>query len=150
LPAVVWVDSEGRQVFIAAGDAPLDLFRTVVETARDRAPDVEPSPSLAASRKAAEALHAALKSGDTKAALRAIHDVGEVKRPKALVDEARAVEEQIGKRGAEELAKAKGLIEAGKKAEAKEALQKLKQSYGDHPVGQEAWSLLRKLAEDEK
>src|SRR5207247_4776270 len=131
--ACVVVDSDGNQVFIVAGDAPLDLFRTAVEAARDRAPDAGPSPSLAASRKAADALHAALKSGDTKAALRAIHDVQEVKRPKSLVEEANEAERQIGKRGAEELAKAKELLGSGKNAEAKEALQKLKQSYGDHP-----------------
>src|SRR5207253_1309659 len=102
------------------------------------------------SQMAAEALHAALKSGDTKAALRAIHDVGEIKRPKALVEEAKDAERQIGKRGAEELARAKELLAAGKKADAKEAFQRLKQAYGDHPVGQEAWTLLRKLSEEEK
>ena len=150
LPGVVWVDSEGGQLFSAIGDAPIEMFRALAETARDRAPDVGPSPSLVASRKAADALHAALKAGDTKAALKAIRDVGEVKRPATLVAEAKAAEEQIGKRGAEELASAKSLLEAGKKAEAKEALQKVRQSYGDHPVGQEAWMLLRKLNEEEK
>lgn len=150
LPGVIWVDSEGEQIFSAIGDAPLDMFRTLAETARDRAPKVGPSPSLAASRKAADALHAALKAGDMKTALKAIRDVREIMRPKSLVSEANAAEAQIGKQGAEDLAKAKGLLEAGKKVEAKEALQKLRQSYGDHPVGQEAWTLLRKLAEGEK
>ena len=148
LPAVVWVDADGQRVFIVSGDAPLELFRTVVETAQARAPETKPSPDYAAVTKAAEAMRAAMKSGDVRAALRAIHEIDEVKRPRAIVAEAAALERDLAKRGGEELAKAKELIEQGKREEAKSALRKLKETFGDHPVGREAWTLLRRLEEE--
>jgi hypothetical protein len=148
LPAVVWVDSDGHQIFVSAGDAQLEIFRMLVETARKRAPD-EPSASFVAVQKAAEAMRAGIKSGDLKAALRAIHEIRQVNRPKAIVDEAAKVEAEISKTGEAALAKAKELLQSGKKSEAKEALQKLRTAYGDHPVGREAWALLRQLQEEE-
>ena len=149
LPAVVWVDSDGNHLFAAMGDAPIELFRTAAATAQERVPD-GPAPSFLAARKAGEELRAALKAWDVRAAMRAIHDIDELKRPASLVEEARAAEAQIEKRGAGELAKAKALLEAGKKPEATEALEQVRKAYGDHPVGREAKELLRSLVEPEK
>jgi hypothetical protein len=150
LPAVVWVDSEGDQIFAAVGDIPLDLFRTLAEGARDRAPEVKPSESYVAVTKAAEAMRAAVRSGDARGALRAVRQIQEVGRPPALVAEAKEVEERIGAQATEALGKAKELVAAGKKAEAKDALGKIRETYGDHPVGREAWTLLRELQAKDK
>ncbi len=149
LPSVIWVTAEGHQIFAAVGDAPIELFRTLADTARERTP-AEPPASYVASKKAADALHAAIKAGDTKATLRAIREVEDVGRPKALVEEARKTQAAIDRRGADELAKAKALLESGKTPEAKEALEKIRQTYGDHAVGREAKDILRKLADEGK
>ena len=150
LPAVVWVDAEGEALFQVVGDASLDIFRLTADTARDRAPDVEPSPSYLAATKAGDALRIATRIGDVRAALKAIREIQEIKRPKGLLEEARAADERITKSGNDALAEAKALAQAGKEAEAREALGKLKAAYGDHPVGQAAWALLRSLAEEGK
>lgn len=148
LPAVVWLDFDEEQVLIAMGDAPLDILRSISGVARDRCPKARPpAEGFAALQALRTRLDEAAKAKDVKAQLAAIAEIRKVGLGAGAQAAAREADERLTKDGNSEIARARDLQAAKKKAEAKKAAEKVLADFGpDHPVGKAAQELLDRIA----
>jgi hypothetical protein len=148
VPAVVWIDHDEGNVFMAMGDAPLDIFRMTADIAKDRCPDAQPpAEGLAALLTLKKKLDDAATAKDVKAQLAAIAEIRKVGLGAAVQKAAAAADARLTKDGEAEIARAQGLAAAKKKPDAKKALEKLVADYGaEHPVGKKAQAALDELA----
>ncbi|MHC4861508.1 MAG: hypothetical protein ACYTDY_15610 [Planctomycetota bacterium] len=147
LPAVAWSDFEGGSVFMALGDSPVDVFRTMAEIARDRAPKKrKPGEGQEELEKLTEAMQKAAKGRSVAKTLAAVAAVKEFGRGAAAQLEAWRIDAELTKKGEERLAKAKALLEKKKKSSAKKILKKLVADYGEHPVGKRAEKMLSSIS----
>jgi hypothetical protein len=146
LPGVVWLDFDGDSVFSALGDSPLDVFRQMVEVAKERAPKArEPGEGHDKLIELRDAMRKAAKGKKVPPILEAIAAVREFGVGAEVQLEADRIDADLTEKGDERIAKAKALIEKRRKSSAKSALKKVIADYGDHPVGKRAKELLATL-----
>ena len=148
VPGVQWIDFDEKHIFMAMGDSPLDIFKLAAERARNDCPAARPpaeglAPLLELGKKLAESL----KAKDVKGTLATIAEIRKVGHGGSVQKAARAADAQLTKDGEAEITRAKGLIAAKKKPDAKKALEKLVADYGaEHPVAKAAQALLTEMA----
>jgi hypothetical protein len=148
VPGVVWLDFDESQVFMVMGDADVEMFRLGSDVAKDRCPDAKPpAEGMAALLELKKKLDAAATAKDVKAQLAAIADIKKVGLGAAVQRDAATADARLTKDGEAEIARAKDLVAAKKKPDAKKALEKLVADYGaDHAVGKKAQEALDELA----
>jgi hypothetical protein len=148
VPAVVWVDFDEKQVFVAIGDSPLDVFQMLAERAKSDCPEPRPpAEGMAALLEQQKKLDVAVAVKDVKAALAAIAEIRKVGLGAAVQKAAAVADAKLTKDGEAEIERANGLAAAKKKPDAKKALEKLIADYGaDHPVAKKAQEALDVLA----
>jgi hypothetical protein len=148
LPAVIWLDFDEGQVFMAMGDAPLELVRVASGVAKERCPESRPpAEGIAALQALRKKLDDAAKAKDVKAQLASIAEIRKVGVGAEVQAAARAADARLTKDGEAEVTRAKDLLAAKKKADARKAAEKLVADYGaEHPVAKAAQELLDQIA----
>lgn len=141
-PAVLWVDLGGELIFMAQGSSPLDLFRISTGIARDRCPDVAPSPEYLALAKERDAMRAALEAGDVRTAVAKLLAIRRVGLGAYIQQEADRTDEDLTARGRKRLLIARALRKRGKEDAARAQIEAVAKDYAGHPVGKEAAELL--------
>jgi len=149
VPAVVWLDFDEKQVFMLIGDADIEMFKMGgSEVAKERCPEARPpAEAFTALLETRKKLDVAVAVKDVKAALAAIAEIRKVALGAAVQKAAAVADAKLTKDGEAEIERAKGLIAAKKKPDAKKALETLVADYGaDHPVAKTAQEVLDVLA----
>jgi len=148
IPAVVWADFDGETVFMAVGDAPLELARQAAEIAQDRAP--EPRKPSEEDRRKLEELRDAMRKAAKGRAIRPLADAITAVRAfgagAAVQLEADALDRDLWEKGGKLLADAQAHIDKRRTARAKPLLEKIVKDYGDHPIGARATAMLAALS----
>ncbi|MFQ5845626.1 MAG: hypothetical protein ACE5JG_11630, partial [Planctomycetota bacterium] len=144
-PAVIWADLEGKPLFMSQGYSPPEIFRQAAEVAERRAPEPRPSAGYEALLEVRNRLRAALKEGETKAAVAAVLEIRAFGRGLRIQEEAHLSDKTLTRLGEARLADAKRLLEAGEPAQARRTLEALVADYGEHPVGRTASERLAAL-----
>ncbi len=146
VPGVVWLDFDGESVFSALGDAPLEIFSSMAEIAKARAPERhKPGEGHEELAKLAEALKEAVKGEKVTKILAAVAAAQEFGVGAAVQLEASRIDAKLTKQGMERITEAKALIEKRRKSRAKSILRKVVKEYGEHPVGKIATDLLASI-----
>jgi hypothetical protein len=148
VPAVVWLDFDEKQIFMLIGDADLEMFKVGgSDVAKARCPEPRPpGEGFAALMDLKKKLDAAATAKDVKAQLAAIAEIKKVGLGAAVQKDAAAADARLTKDGETEIARARDLVAAKKKPDAKKALEKLVADYGaDHVVGKKAQEALDEL-----
>jgi len=148
VPGVVWIDFDESNVFMVMGDADVEMFRLASGIAKDRCPAAKPpAEAFAALLEMKKKLEAAATAKDVKAQLAAIADIRKVALGAAVQKDAAAADARLTNDGDAEIARAKDLVAAKKKPDAKKALEKLVADYGaEHSVGKRAQAALDELS----
>jgi hypothetical protein len=148
VPGVVWIDFDESNVFTGMGDMDVEMFRLASGIAKDRCPAAKPpAEAFAALMELKKKLEAAATAKDVKAQLAAIADIRKVALGAAVQKDAATADARLTKDGEAEIARAKDLVAAKKKPDAKKALEKLVADYGaEHPVGKKAQAALDELS----
>jgi hypothetical protein len=142
LPAVVWLDFEETSISAVAGDTDLPTFKVGgSEVAKGRCPEPRaPAEGYAALLDLKKKLD---EAKDVKSRLAVIADIRKVGLGAAVQAAAKAADTRITEDGDSDVGKAKGLLAAKKKPEAKKVLEKVLAEYpADHPVAKAAQELL--------
>lgn len=152
VPGVVWIDFDEDNVFMVMGDAPIEMFQMGSDIAKDRCPDAQPpAEGFAALMETRKKLDAAAAAKDVKAQLAGIAEIRKVGLGAAVQKDAATADARLTKEGEAEITRARGLVTARKKPDAKKALEKVLADYGaDHPVGKSAQQALDELSGKKK
>lgn len=147
VPAVVWADFDGETVFMAIGDAPLQLARQSADIAKARAPQRrEPGEG----REKLDELRDAMRKAACGKAIRRIADavtaVREFGAGAEVQLEADKIDIDLWRKGNKRIAEAQAHIEKRRKSRAKSVLKKIVKDYGEHPIGKRAAAMLASLS----
>ncbi len=148
VPAVAWLDFDETPVFLAMGDASLDLVRIMFRAAKDRCPGARPpAEGFAALQALRKRLDEAARAKDVRAQLAAIAEIRKVGLGAEVQAAARAADARLTKDGEAEVARARGLLASKKKGDARKAAERLVADYGaEHPVAKAAQEILDQIA----
>jgi len=151
-PAVAWIDFDESIVFTGQGDMGVEMFRLASSIAKDRCPEAKPpAEGMAALIELKKKLDVAATAKDVKAQLAAVAEIRKVGLGAAVQKDAAAADARLTKEGEAEIARAKDLVAAKKKPDAKKALEKVVADYGaEHAVGKKAQEALDELAGKKK
>jgi hypothetical protein len=147
LPAVVWVTSEGSQVFAAQGDIPSELFDKMADIAKERAPDVKRPEELDFIERVRADFKKATDAGNVRKMLDAATALATLKRPKSASEEGAKLLADLDAKGRARLDAAKKALADGKTADANAEFAKLASEYRGRDVGREAAAALPKATD---
>jgi len=147
LPAVVWADFDGETVFMAVGDAPLQMAQGAAEIAMDRAPEPrEPGEGREKLTELRDAMRKAAKGKDIRAIVAAVSAVRDFGAGAEVQLEADRIDIDLWEKGSRRIAEAQQHIDKRRKSRAKPILEKIVKDYGDHPIGKRASAMLAALS----
>ena len=145
MPLVAWTDFDENPVASSPADAEIEAFRTSADTAKEKCPAAKPpADGLAPLLELKKKLDAAK---DVKSQLAAIAEIKKVGLGAGVQAAAAVVDAKIADDGEAEVGKAKGMLAARKKPEAKKVLDKIVDDYPpEHRVAKEEQDLLDQLS----
>ncbi|MHC4340477.1 MAG: hypothetical protein ACYSX0_09740 [Planctomycetota bacterium] len=147
VPAVFWADFDGDAVFMAMGDAPLQLARQAAEVAKERAPERrEPGKGAEKLIELRDAMRKAVKGKKVRPIVDSIAAVRKFGAGAAVQLEADRIDIELWKKGNKRIAQAEAHIKKRRKSSAKSVLKKIVKDYGEHPIGKRATKLLASLS----
>ncbi|MHC4930704.1 MAG: hypothetical protein ACYTGV_00725 [Planctomycetota bacterium] len=147
IPAVIWADFDGENVFMAVGDAPLQMARQSAEIAKERAPERrKPGEGGEKLIELREAMRKAAKAKKTRPLADAIVAVRKFGAGAAVQLEADRLDIGLWKKEGKRLAQAQAHIDKRRKSSAKSVLKKIVKDYGEHPIGKRAARMLASLS----
>jgi hypothetical protein len=147
VPAVVWADFDGDSVFMAIGDAPLQMARQSADIAKARAPKRrEPGEGRENLIELRDAMRQAARGKKVTPIVDAIAAVRKFGAGADVQLEADRIDIDLWEKGRERLAQAKAHIKKRRKSRAKSILKKIVKDYGEHPIGKRAAEVLASLS----
>jgi len=147
VPAVVWADFNGDTVFMAVGDAPLQMARMAADIAKDRAPERrEPGEGREKLIELRDAMRKAARGKKIRPIVDAIAAMRKFGAGADVQLEADRIDIDLWEKGNKRIAQAQAHIEKRRKSRAKSVLKKVVKDYGEHPIGKRAAGMLASLS----
>jgi hypothetical protein len=147
LPAVVWVNFDGESVFMAMGDAPLQMARQSADIAKARSPERrEPGEGREKLIELRDAIRKAARGKQIRPIVDAIAALRKFGAGADVQLEADRIDIDLWEKGSKRIAQAQAHIAKRRKSRAKPVLEKIVKDYGEHPIGKRAAGMLASLS----
>lgn len=147
VPALVWADFGGDTVFMAIGDAPLQMARQSADIAKARAPKSrEPGEGRERLSTLRDAMRKAAQGKKIRPMVDAIAAVRGFGAGADVQLEADRIDRDLWAKGRQRIAEAQAHIDKRRKSRAKSVLKGIVKDYGEHPIGKRAAGMLAALS----